>query len=179
MIVQHFGTNSLSPQADSQADVCVSHLPTRRIAPGDGMDHALKAFTADNPGAAVFTRGTTAAHVMLAVAPHRLVFAIKGAINNEDLVAILSEMRAAGHLASDDFCALIDLTGFTGAIDWDEIKKISNIMPQGSSSTNKNAYVAHDSFLAMVAKITSVLFPKTECAAFTTKKQARHWLGWA
>ena len=142
------------------------------------MDQAQKVFAANNPGAAVFSRGTAAAHILLAVSPHRLVFAIKGAINSEHLIAILCEVRAAGQVTSDDFSALIDLTGFTGAIDWDEIKKISTIMPAGDSRTNRNAYVVHDSFLAMVAKITAVLFPKTECAAFSTVKEARKWLGW-
>ena len=142
------------------------------------MDQALKVFAANNPGAAVFARGTKTTHIMLAVSPHRLVLSTKGAITTEHLVALLGEMRAAGHLPSDDFSALVDLTGFTGAIDWDEIKKISTVMPQGDSRTNKNAYVVHDSFLAMVAKITAALFPKTECAAFTTEKAARHWLGW-
>ena len=142
------------------------------------MDQAQKVFAANNPGATVFSRGTAAAHILLAVSPHRLALCIKGALNSEHLVAILSEMRAAGHLASDDFSALIDLTGFTGAIDWDEIKKISTVMPEGDSRTNRNAYVVHDSFLAMVAKITAVLFPKTECAAFSTVKEARNWLGW-
>ena len=142
------------------------------------MDQALKVFAANNPGAAVYARGSAATHIMLAVTPHRLVFAIKGAINSEHLIAVLSEMRAAGQVTSDDFSALVDLTGFTGAIDWDEIKKISTVMPQGDSRTNKNAYVVHDSFLAMVAKITAVLFPKTECAAFSTETEARKWLGW-
>jgi hypothetical protein len=87
-------------------------------------------------------------------------------------------MRAAGHLVSDQFNALIDLTEFTGVIDWDEIRKISEVMPKGASRTNKNAYLVHDTFLAMVAKITSVLFPQTECAAFTTENEARAWLGW-
>jgi hypothetical protein len=142
------------------------------------MDQALKVFAANNPGAAVFARGTAANHIMLAASPHRLVLCTKGAINSEHLVALLGEMRAAGHLASDDFSALIDLTGFTGAIDWDEIKKISTVMPEGDSRTNKNAYVVHNSFLAMVAKISAALFPKTECAAFSTVKEARKWLGW-
>ena len=142
------------------------------------MEHALKAFAANNPGAAVFARGSAANHIMLAVSPHRLVFAIKGAIDSEHLIAILCEVRAAGQVTSDDFSALIDLTGFTGAIDWDEIKKISTVMPQGDSRTNKNAYVVHNSFLAMVAKISAALFPKTECAAFSTVKEARKWLGW-
>jgi hypothetical protein len=137
-----------------------------------------EAFARKYPGAVVFTHGRKGASVMLAVAPHRLVLKIDGTIQSENVVGLLKDMRAAGHLASDDFNALIDLTAFTGVIDWDEIKKISDVMPKGASRTNKNAYLVHDTFLAMVAKITSALFPQTECAAFTTEKEARAWLGW-
>ena len=142
------------------------------------MTAALETFAQKYPGAAVFAGGSGTSTAMLAVAPHRLVLKINGTVQSDKLVGLLQKMRAAGHLPSDDFSALIDLTEFTGAIDWDEIRKISEVMPKGASRTNKNAYLVHDTFLAMVAKITSVLFPQTECAAFTTEKEARAWLGW-
>lgn len=142
------------------------------------MDTALETFAKRYPGATVFAHGQRGDRVLLAVAPHRLVLKVGGTVQSEHLITVLSEMRAAGHLDSDDFNALIDLTEFTGAIDWNEIRKISDVMPKGSSRTNRNAYLVHDDFLAMVAKITSALFPQTECAAFTNEREARAWLGW-
>jgi hypothetical protein len=143
------------------------------------MQELQAAFSAQYPDMAVFARGRRGAAALLAVAPGRLAIKIVGTVPSEHLVALLTQAREAGHIASDQFCALVDLTQFTGAIDWDEIKKISAVMPKGDSRTNKNAYVVRDSFLAMVAKITSVLFPKTECAAFSHEVDAKQWLGWA
>ena len=142
------------------------------------MTGTLETFAKKHPGATVFAGGRRGDRVMLAVAPHRLVLKINGTVQSDRVVGLLQEMRAAGHLASDDFNALIDITEFTGAIDWDEIRKISEVMPKGASRTNKNAYLVHNTFLAMVAKITAALFPQTECAAFTTEKEARALLGW-
>ena len=130
------------------------------------------------PAAAVFSRGRPRAAVLGAVTAHRLVLKVIGAVHAENLTGTLQDMRAAGHLTDDDFSALIDLTEFTGAIDWDEVKKIRDVMPKGQSASNKNAYLVHDDFLALVAKITEVLFPQTACAAFTTEAEARAWLGW-
>jgi hypothetical protein len=140
------------------------------------MTTAEKAFADNNPGMTVFARGQPGAAVMLAVAPHRMVVKISGTALSENLVALLEQ--AHDHLGGDEFCALIDLAGFTGVIDWDEVKKISDVMPKGTSRTNRNAYLVRDSYLAMVAKITAALFPLTECAAFTNESEARRWLGW-
>lgn len=137
-----------------------------------------QAFSEKHKGAAVFTRGRGKSAVLAAVRPHRLVLKIAGSAPSEHVVSVLQDLRSAGHLASDEFSALIDLTEFTGAIDWDEIKKISDVMPKGVSRTNKNAYLVHDGFLAMIAKITSVLFPQTQCAAFAREREALHWLDW-
>lgn len=101
-----------------------------------------------------------------------------GAIPSGVLIGALLDTRAAGHFVSDAFSALIDLSRFTGAIDWEEIKQIGGIMPKGDCTTNKNAYVVRDEYLAMVAKITGALFPHTECASFRCDAEARTWLGW-
>lgn len=143
----------------------------------DGAD-VQQSFAEKFRGAAIFTRGQGSTRVMVAVRPHRLVLKVCGNTPAEHVVGVLTDLRRAGHLASDDFSALIDLTEFTGAIDWDEIKKISDVMPKGTSRTNKNAYLVHDGFLAMIAKITSVLFPQTQCAAFAREREALHWLDW-
>lgn len=140
------------------------------------MQAAVTAFAESNPGMTVLSRGGKSASVLLAFAPHRIVIKINGAAHGEHLVALLQE--ASGALGGDDFRTLVDLTGFTGAIDWDEIKKISAVMPKGTSRTNRNAYVVRDTYLAMIAKITAALFPLTECAAFTNESEARQWLGW-
>lgn len=141
------------------------------------METAAKLLAESNPGAAIFTRGSSAGYVVLAVLPRRLHFRVKGELNTEYVVGLLREAAVAGLIPSDDFSALVDLTDFNGAIDWDEIKKITDIMPKGTSR-NKNAYIAPSAYQAMVAKITAVLFPQTDCAAFASEAEARAWLDW-
>ncbi len=141
------------------------------------MVTAKDLFAERNPGAVIFAREKAEGVVLLAVSPRRLVFDITGTIPSEHIVGVLAEARAAGALTRDDFSALVDMTGFTGAIDWKIISKISEVMPKGESS-NKNAYIVRNTMFAMLAKINMVLFPKTQHATFSTAAEARKWLGW-
>ena len=145
---------------------------------GAAMTTSDEAFVAKYPGAAVFRQHSKAGTVLLAANDQRMVLVAKGPVGSDHLTEVLRQMRAAGYPKNDAFSALIDLTEFTGTIDWDEIKKVREIMPAGASRTNRNAYVVHDNFLAMIAKITAAMFPQTTCAAFTTEAEARAWLGW-
>jgi hypothetical protein len=137
-----------------------------------------EAFEADHPGAAIFARETDDGAILLAAWPDRLVVAMQGAIHSSHLIEALREMRAAGLPATDEFTALIDISTFTGEIDWRDIWEVREVMPKGDSRTNKNAYVVRNPLFALVAKITSVLFPQTQNAAFPTQAEARQWLGW-
>lgn len=142
------------------------------------MATANENFAEENPGSAIFVRETDDGAIRLAAWPDRLVVAMVGAIHSEYLIEALREMRAAGLPASDTFTALIDLSAFTGEIDWKDIREVREVMPKGESRTNKNAYVVRNPIFALVAKITSVLFPQTQNAAFPTAAEARVWLGW-
>lgn len=143
------------------------------------MGTAQEDFAASHPGAAIFARETDDGAIMVAAWPDRLAVAMVGAIHSEYLIEALREMRAAGFPASDSFTALIDLSAFSGEIDWKDIREVREVMPKGESRTNKNAYVVRNPIFALVAKITSVLFPQTQNAAFSTAAEARVWLGWA
>ncbi len=142
------------------------------------MGTAQDDFAASHPGAAIFARETDDGAIMLAAWPDRLVVAMRGAIHSNCLIEALREMRAAGLPATDEFTALIDISTFSGEIDWNDIREIREIMPKGDSRTNKNAYVVRNPLFALIAKITSVLFPQTQNAAFPTQAEARLWLGW-
>lgn len=140
---------------------------------GPGKDRFAEA----NPGAAIFAKVRAEGAVLLAVSPGRLVMDISGTIQSEYILEVLAEARAAGLFVSDAFSALVDLTTFTGAINWNVIPKISEIMPKGDSN-NKNAYIVRNMMFAVLAKINMVLFPKTQHRTFSTIAEARAWLGW-
>jgi hypothetical protein len=115
---------------------------------------------------------------MLAVSPRRLVIRMAGAFHSEHIIGVLQDAGAAGILTSDDFCALVDMTDFTGVIDWEVIPQITEVMPKGDSR-NKNAYIVRNDMFTALAKINAVLFPQTEHATFLTENEARAWLGWS
>lgn len=135
-------------------------------------------FAAENPAAKIFMRERPGGAVFLALSPGRVVLVAQGAIASEHIVGVLRDARPTEILGSDAFCALIDVRGFNGAVDWKDIQEIPEIMPKGDSSTNKNAYVVRNHFVGMAAKITAALFAKTECKSFLSEAEARAWLGW-
>lgn len=142
------------------------------------MTTANEDFAARNPGATIFTREEPDGSIMLAVSPRRLVFCMTGAFHSDHIIGVLADARATGLVDTDDFSALVDMTGFIGVIDWSVIPEISEVMPKGENRTNKNAYIVRNDMFAKLAKINGALFPNTEHATFMTEKEARAWLGW-
>lgn len=142
------------------------------------METAKRDFAERNPGTTIFTREDADGAILLAVSPRRLVIRMIGAFHTEHIIGVLADARAAGMIGSDDFSALVDMTGFTGVIDWSVIPEISEVMPRGENRTNKNAYVVRNDLFAMLAKINVALFPDTQHATFMSEKEARAWLGW-
>jgi len=141
------------------------------------MDTAEEIFAERNPGAAIFARDRAEGTVLLAVSPGRLVFKMTGTIPCDYFVEVLADARDAGLFTSDAFSALVDMTNFTGVIDWKVIPKISDVMPKGDS-TNKNAYIVRNTMFTVLTKINAVIFPKTQHRTFSTEAEARAWLGW-
>lgn len=142
------------------------------------MKAAKEIFAKQNPGATIFVREEGEGGIMLAVSPRRLVFRMVEAFHSEHIPGVLADARAAGLLDTDEFSALVDMTKFTGVIDWSVIPQISEVMPKGQCRTNKNAYLVRDDMFAMLAKINIALFPDTLHATFMSEKEARSWLGW-
>lgn len=135
-------------------------------------------FIANHPGATIVMRDKATGLAILAVSPGRVALTVTGTISSEHIVGVLQDANIAERLGSDQFNALIDLSAYTGAVDWKDIQQIKEIMPKGDSHTNKNAYVVRNALYMMVAKITAAFFAHTECAAFLSEKEARAWLGW-
>lgn len=142
------------------------------------MEIAQESFAAGHHGAAIFVREVDDGAIRVAAWPDHLVVVMVGAIHSKYLIEALQDMRVAGLPASDAFTALIDISAFTGEVDWRDIREVREVMPKGDSRTNKNAYVVRNPLFALVAKITAALFSQTQNAAFPTQAEARLWLGW-
>jgi hypothetical protein len=141
-------------------------------------DIALMNFWNAHAGMRFFVQGGRGARILLAAAPHRLYLVFEGEAEGEQIVGALLDAKRAGLPASDEFSALVDMLPFTGSVNWRAIPQISNVMPKGRSTTNKNAYVVRDDITAALTKINSVLFPNTEHRAFDNEAEAVAWLGW-
>jgi len=135
-------------------------------------------FRFQNRDATIFVRIMPVGSVFLAAAPKRMVFSITETPPSDSVVSLLQEARAAGFFHNDEYSALVDLSHFTGIVDWNEIKKIGDVLPKGDTRTNKNAFVVRNEFLGLIAKIAGAVFPNTQCAAFKCESEARAWLGW-
>jgi hypothetical protein len=141
-------------------------------------DSVLAAYIGRHGRERVFVRGEIGARVLLGVEPQRLYFRFEGEADGAQIIDAIRDATAAGLLTSDDFSALVDMSTFTGVLDWKVIPQISEVMPQGDTATNKNAYVVRDSLTAVLAKINSALFSKTQHRAFSHADEALAWLGW-
>lgn len=142
----------------------------------DSYDVAA-AFRRAHPKAHLFVRGRPNARVYLAVEPRRLHVVFDGEPDGACLIGVFTEAREAG-LFTNDMWALVDISRFTGAIDWKAIAAIGDIMPKGGEGTNRNAYIVRDSITAAMTKISAALFVHTEHKAFRDEAEAREWLGW-
>lgn len=73
---------------------------------------------------------------------------------------------------------LVDLSDFTGGIDWSSIHTIVDLAPWGSETgrASKVAYVNKSVWFSAMIKLTSVLFPKTEHRQFSGVHHALQWL---
>jgi hypothetical protein len=141
-------------------------------------DILLDEITKAHPDARIFIRGEVGARAILAVQPKRLHLVLDGELAKEDFLGVLIDARAGNLPPDDDFSALVDITNLTSAFDWQAVAEVREIMPKGSSTTNKNAYVVRDTITAALTKIYSMLFSKTEHRAFSTTEAAMRWLGW-
>lgn len=142
------------------------------------VDLALNAFSGKHAGMTILVCGGIGARVMLAASAKRLVMRLEGEVETPLIIHVLHDARIAGYPASDDFSAMVDVTSFTGVLDWSVIPQISEVMPKGETTTNRIAYVVRDAVIAKLAKVNATLFPLTQHATFATESEARGWLGW-
>lgn len=74
---------------------------------------------------------------------------------------------------------LVDLSDFTGGVDWTAIHAIAELAPWGTEAGRaaKVAYVNKSVWFSAMIKLTSVLFPKTQHRQFSGINNAMQWLG--
>jgi hypothetical protein len=102
---------------------------------------------------------------------------VSGEALDEGIVGCFREALAQG-VMRPNMLVLVDLSSFTGGIDWSAIHTIVALAPWGSEAgrASKVAYVSKSAWFSALIKLTSVLFPKTQHRQFSGVHHAMPWL---
>ena len=94
-----------------------------------------------------------------------------------DLMTCLKQALQAGWMKLS-MPTLVDLTRFTGAVDWGTIRMISKMARWGSdaSEVSRVAYLVRDGQFNALVKIVSALFPLSSHRPFSNPEHALTWL---
>ncbi len=77
---------------------------------------------------------------------------------------------------------LVDMTRFTGSIDWGAMRDIAAMAPWGqpgdapASPPSRVAYVTRDSLFSLILKLMAAIFPHARHRAFPDRDGALRWL---
>jgi hypothetical protein len=93
------------------------------------------------------------------------------------LVSCFKEALEAGWMKLS-MPTLVDLTRFTGAVDWGAIRAISKMARWGTdkSEVSRVAYLVRDGQFNALVKIVSALFPLSSHRPFSNPEHALTWL---
>jgi hypothetical protein len=74
--------------------------------------------------------------------------------------------------------SLVDLTRFTGAVDWAAVRTVREMAAWGRGNKPKSrvAYVLRDQRVVALVKIVAVLFPRSNHRAFYDFAEAARWI---
>jgi len=102
---------------------------------------------------------------------------VSGEALDAGIVGLFRDALAEGAMRHN-MVVLVDLSDFTGGIDWTAIHAIVKLAPWGTEAgrASKVAYVNKSAWFSAMIKLTSVLFPKTEHRQFSGVRNALHWL---
>jgi len=137
-------------------------------------DDVLTAFAEAGGEGIVITRGPPGARFMMKLTPTRLYVLADGEPEGKCLIEVLAEAVASGKLKSHS--TLVDLTRFTGTVDWNAVTTMRGMTPWGMESASSVAYLVRDNLFAKLLKIPTVMFPKIRHKAFISRAEAIAWL---
>ncbi len=102
---------------------------------------------------------------------------IENEATGEDLVRCFADGLSAG-VVEPSIPTLVDLTRFTGAVDWTAIRAVRDLAAwgRGVKRNSRIAYVVRDGQFAALVKIVAALFPRSVHRAFYKLDDAVSWL---
>jgi hypothetical protein len=137
-------------------------------------DEVLTAFAEAGGEGIVVARGVPGARFMMKLTPKRLYVLADGEPQSKCLIDVFAEVIATGELKSSS--TLVDITHFTGSVDWEAVKTMREMSPRGIESSSNVAYVVRNKLFVKLTKIVGAIFPKIRHQAFTSRAEANAWL---
>ncbi|HXJ03297.1 MAG TPA: hypothetical protein VNH44_18910 [Micropepsaceae bacterium] len=138
-------------------------------------DNFFSDFQQSNENTIFITRGPPSAQIRLKVSLDRLYFVAEGEPSGLSLVDCIREGMVKGVL-HDSMRTLVDMTRFTGAVDWAALHTIRDMAKWGSEGDSRVAYVVRNNVFDALIKIVQILFADTRHRTFDNFPDAIAWL---
>jgi hypothetical protein len=130
-----------------------------------------------NLPAGVFSRSSGRTRVTLSVEGDFLRIDVAGEALDKGIVDCFREAIAAGAVRAN-MSTLVDLSNFTGGVDWPSIHAIADLIAWGSEPDRPSrvAYVTKSAWFSALLKLVTILFPKSQHRQFSGVHNAIQWL---
>ena len=123
----------------------------------------------------VITHGPDAGRVTLIAGGPFLRIRVEGEARGEIFVRCVREAVAQG-IVHKNTCSLIDLTLFTGTVDWKALNIIRDMTPWGEGRETRVAYLVRNNRFGLVVKVVEVLFGGLRHRIFNNADEAIAWV---
>ena len=133
-------------------------------------------FGRSSENSAFTVRGPESARIALKIDSKRLYVVVAGEPRGNDLTQCFREGLDKG-LIRPSMRTLVDLTRFTGTVDWSAVFALRTLAPWGKDEgESRVAYVVRTNTFLPLLKIARVLFFRSHHRAFDNHADAIKWL---
>jgi hypothetical protein len=139
------------------------------------IDTMRQRFIEAHKTAQIIERGRRGARYLMSVEPGWVFFLADGEPNTPDFSDIFGAAMATGHLRGT-LAVLLNLSAFTGNVDWDTIKALYASIDWHGIDSLHIAYVVRNQEFATLTKIAGVIFGSAQHRAFIDEAAAIAWL---
>ncbi|MBU6298114.1 MAG: hypothetical protein KJS68_07700 [Alphaproteobacteria bacterium] len=139
------------------------------------QDEVHAAFAEAGEAGDVIVRGAPHARVLLKITAKRLYLLIDGEPPGKCLSGVFIDAIRNSKLKRS-MSALVDLTGFTGQVDWDHVGAVRRLAAWGRDGRSNVAYIVRNEMFHGVIKVARAMFDETRHEIFFDRADATAWL---
>lgn len=106
-----------------------------------------------------------------------LIFDVFGAPDGDDIIKSVEDGLISG-LVKPDSSSLVDVTEYTGTIDWKAVKRVSQMREWSTEPAQPKpvAFVHQSKLFTFVVKVIGIFYPTNVFAVFQTRAEALEWI---